>query len=55
MLSMPPAITALCSSARIEEAAIMTDFRLEPHTLLIVTLGVETGKSAPSATCLAGF
>ena len=55
ILSIPPAITARYSPALIAEEAIMTDLRLEPHTLLIVVLGVVTGKPAPSATCRAGF
>ena len=52
---MPPAITALYSPALIAEEAIITDFRLDPQTLLIVVQGVETGNPDPRATCLAGF
>ena len=48
--SMPPAITTSYSPARIAEAAIITAFRLEPHTLLMVVHGVECGSPAPIAT-----
>ena len=55
MLSMPPATMALYSPARMLFAAIMAALREEPHTLLMVVHGVETGSPAPKATCLAGF
>ena len=52
--SMPPAITTLACPEIISLAAIITAFRLEPQTLLIVVHGVEYGKPAFIATCLAG-
>ena len=54
MLSIPPAIMALYSPALILFAAIITAFRDEPQTLLIVVAAIEFGKPAPSATCRAG-
>ena len=50
ILSMPPATMALYSPARILFAAIMAALSDEPHTLLMVVQGVETGSPAPRAT-----
>jgi hypothetical protein len=38
---MPPATTSDAIPDLISEAAIITDFRLDPHTLFIVVQGVE--------------
>ena len=50
MLSMPPATMTLYSPARMLLAAIMAALSEEPHTLLMVVQGVETGRPAPKAT-----
>ena len=55
MLSMPPAMMALYSPARMLLAAIMAALSDEPQTLLMVAHGVETGRPAPKATWRAGF
>ena len=43
MDSIPPTITIFDSLARIELAASMMAFMLEPHILLIVRAGIEAG------------
>ena len=55
MLSMPPATIESASPARIAWAASMTALRPEPHTLLIVTAAMVSGKPALRAACRAGF
>ena len=52
--SMPPAIKTSDRPASISDAAIMTAFNEEPHTLFRVVAGVFRGSPAPSAACLAG-
>ena len=52
--SIPPATTTFACPEMISLAAIITAFKLEPHTLLIVVQGVEYGNPELIATCLAG-
>src|SRR5882672_62857 len=52
--SSPPATTTSTSPARIWSAASMIAFIPEPHILLIVVVGTEVGRPAPSAACRAG-
>ena len=52
--SIPPAIITFACPEMISLAAIITAFKLEPQTLLIVVQGVEYGNPALIATCLAG-
>ena len=46
MFSIPPATTISASPAAIISAAMLTQFRPEPHTTLIVTAGVSIGRPA---------
>ena len=55
MFSMPPATTTSTSPARIICAASATDFRPEPHTMLMVMAGTSFGMPAPIAAWRAGF
>ena len=50
MLSIPPAIMALYSPAFMLLAAIITAFKEEPQTLLIVVAAIVFGRPAPNAT-----
>ena len=52
--SIPPAIITFACPEIMSLAAIITAFKLEPQTLLIVVQGVEYGNPELIATCLAG-
>jgi hypothetical protein len=54
MLSMPPATMRSASPARIAEAPIITAFRPDPHTLLMVVALTDSGSPAFSAAWRAG-
>ena len=54
MFSMPPATMICASPARIAWSASITAFSPEPHTLLIVSAAIVSGKPAYSAACRAG-
>ena len=54
MLSIPPAMTTLCSPNRTLDAARITARRDEPQTIFTVTQEVVTGNPASSATRRAG-
>src|SRR2546428_4356137 len=54
MFSIPPATTTSASPAAMAWAASMAAFRPEPHILLIVVAGTETGSPAYSTACRAG-
>ena len=54
MLSMPPATMSSASPARMADAPIITAFRPEPHTLLMVVALTPSGRPAFSAAWRAG-
>ncbi len=53
--SMPPATTISASPSWMPCAAIITDFRPDPQTLLMVTAETPNGMPPCSAACRAGF
>jgi hypothetical protein len=55
MFSMPPATTTSTSPARIIWEAIATDFKPDPHSMLIVVEGTSFGIPAAIADWRAGF
>ena len=55
MFSMPPATMISASPARMICDASVTDFRPEPHSMLMVVAGTSTGSPAPIAAWRAAF
>jgi hypothetical protein len=55
MFSVPPATMISASPALMAWAAVITDWRPDPQTLLMVVAGTESGRPALIATCRAGF
>src|SRR3712207_3133803 len=54
MFSMPPATWASACPSSIVDAAMLTAFRPEAHTLLMVVASTLVGSPAKMAACLAG-
>src|SRR5262245_22048314 len=52
---MPPATATSMSPTRIAWSAIITAFRPDPHTLLIVSAATRSGRPPLSAACRAGL